>query len=99
MKARVLIALLGTGLMAAPVALAQTKRDTTEKREATSADMREAIAFQRNKDIADARQARKEAIHPSVTYSDANRSADRSMDDSDGRRVKDPGPAVIRKDQ
>ena len=98
MKARALIALLGAGLMVAPLTLAQTKRNTTEKREAVSADMREAIAFQRSKDIADARQARKEAVHPSVTYSDANRSADRSVDDSQGKPVKDPGPTV-RKDQ
>ena len=98
MKARFLVALMGAGLVFAPLALSQTPQTGKEK-PAMSADMREAIAFQRNKDVADARQARKEAIHPSVTYSDTNRSADRSMDPSEGRPVKDPGPATVRKDQ
>jgi hypothetical protein len=99
MKARFLVALMGAGLVFAPLALSQTSQKGMEK-PAMSEDMRQAIAFQRNKDVADARQARKEAIHPSVTYSDTNnRSADRSMDDSQGRPVKDPGPATVRKDQ
>jgi hypothetical protein len=71
--------------------------ETSQKQSGMSADMREAIAFQRAKDRADARQARMEAKHPSVTYTDANRTADRSMDDSPGRPVKDPGPAPAKK--
>jgi hypothetical protein len=98
MKARFLVALMGGGVVFAPLALSQTAQKGNEK-PAMSEDMRQAIAFQRQKDVADGRQARKEAIHPSVTYSDTNRSADRSMDDSQGRPVKDPGPATVRKDQ
>ena len=98
MKARFSVALGGAALLFAPFLAAQTASKGKQE-PAMSQDMREAIAFQRNKDIADARQARKEALHPSVTYSDANRSADRSTDESQGRPVKDPGPATVRKDR
>ena len=73
----------------------QTKKPAAkaESQPAMSEDMREAIAFEHNKDLADERQARLEAKHPSVSYTDANRSADRSVDEStQGRPVKDPGP-------
>ncbi len=49
--------------------------------------MARAIAFQRAKDAADARQARLEARHPSVSYTHgADRGADRDVP-----QVKDPG--------
>jgi hypothetical protein len=55
-----------------------------------------AIAFQRAKDSADARQAKLEERHPSVDYSNA----DRRMDDSTaGRHTPDPGPAQPKKDK
>jgi len=60
--------------------------------------MSQAIAWERSKDVAADRQARKEKTHPSVTYSNANRSADRVDESSDGKIVKDPGPTV-KKDQ
>jgi hypothetical protein len=53
-----------------------------------SEDMRQAIAFEHYKDLAAARQARKEAKHPSVSYSNA----DRTDEESVANRVKDPGP-------
>lgn len=92
MKARLLLGLVGATMVFAPIISAETPRKQ-------SRDIQEAIAFQRAKDRADARQARLEAKHPSVTYSDANRSADRSSDDPQGRPVKDPGPAPSKKDQ
>jgi hypothetical protein len=107
MKARLLVGLMGAGLVFAPLVSAQTpttpatreqkKRPAAKAQKsepAMSADMREAIAFERNKDIADERQARLEAKHPSVSYTDANRSADRNADESQGKPVKDPGPTV-----
>jgi hypothetical protein len=57
-------------------------------------DMRRAIAWERYKDLAAARQAAKERKHPSVSYGQANR----EMDDMSGRPVKDPGPPAYRKD-
>jgi len=55
-----------------------------------SRDMQEAIAFERAKDAADARQARLEARHPSVSNENANRSADRDREDTNGGKVYDP---------
>ena len=58
---------------------------------AVDRDMQRAIAWERHKDQAAARQARKEARHPSVTYS--NNSANRAaQDEPEGRKVIDPGP-------
>jgi hypothetical protein len=96
MKARILVGLLGAGMVFAPIISAATAKKTSP---AMSEDMKRAIAWERFKDQAAARQARLEAIHPSVTYTDANRSADRSADESTpGKIVKDPGPTV-RKDK
>jgi hypothetical protein len=96
MKTRLLLGLVGAGFVFAPIFAAETPR----KESGMTQDMREAIAFQRAKDRADARQERLEAKHPTVTYTDANRSADRSVDPSEGRPVKDPGPApTSKKDQ
>src|SRR5258708_2847507 len=93
MKSRLLLGLMGAGLVFAPMIAAETPKKQT----GMSEDMRQAIAFQRAKDRADARQARLEAKHPSVTYTDANRSADRNMDNLQGTPVKDPGPTPTSK--
>ena len=61
MKTRLLAGLV----LAAPLVCGATPK----KQPAISEDMRRAIAFERYKDLAAARQGRKEAIHPSVTYS------------------------------
>ena len=101
MKRRLLAGLLGAGLMAAPFAFAQdkpqkskhaqTSRDDSDadRTSGMSEDMRQAIAFEHYKDVAAARQERKERAHPSVSYTNADRSADQ---DNGANRVKDPGP-------
>ena len=63
---------------------------------AADRDMQRAIAWERHKDQAAARQAAKERRHPSVTY-DNNTTANRSTDEGvQGRTVKDPGPREYR---
>jgi hypothetical protein len=57
-----------------------------------NSDMQRAIAFERYKDVAAARQARKEARHPSIPKSSADRSADREANAPNA--VRDPGPGV-----
>ena len=73
-------------LLMAPLVFAA---DKPKKSHEMDSDMQRAIAFERYKDLASARQARKEARHPSVTYDRADRSSDR---ENDANRVKDPGP-------
>ena len=75
---------IGIALTLAPLASAQDSRNKQDP----DADMQRAIQFQRAKDRADARQARKEAQHPSVVNSNADR---RVEDPSAGNRVPDPG--------
>ena len=59
---------------------------------AVDRDMQRAIAWERHKDRAAALQARKEARHPSVTYS--NNAANRTTEEEpQGRKVVDPGPS------
>jgi hypothetical protein len=87
MMTRLLAGVLGAGLLLAPFSVAADKDSNSKKQ--MDEDMRRAIAFEHYKDVAAARQARKEAKHPSVTYSNADRSSDR---DTDANRVKDPGP-------
>jgi hypothetical protein len=58
-----------------------------------SSDMQRAIAYERYKDLAAARQARKEAVHPSVTYS----KADQPAEPKNG--VKDPGEPQWQKEK
>jgi hypothetical protein len=95
MKTRLLAGCVGAGLLLAPLVSAETAK----KSRAVSSDMQRAIAFERYKDLASARQARKEARHPSVTYSNADR-ADRSTDEStQGKKVIDPGPGRQRDKQ
>ncbi|MBZ5725142.1 MAG: hypothetical protein LAP87_09115 [Acidobacteriia bacterium] len=86
MKTMFLTGLLGASLLLTP-GFAATKKA------ATSGDMKQAIAFERNKAAADARQSRIEARHPSAARAD--RSANRSVDQ--GRKVKDPGEPATRK--
>lgn len=59
------------------------------QKKSTTDDMRKAVAFERAKERADARQAAIEAKHPTVFYNQADRSAEES---TTGNRVSDPGP-------
>ena len=68
MNAKLLAGALGAVLLCSPIAFAQEERSSK-----MSEDMRQAIAFQRYKDAADARQARIEARR---LGSDADRSSD-----------------------
>ena len=56
-----------------------------KKKDQSSDEMAQAIAFERQKDAAAARQARIEAKHPTVTYSnsEAERGADRDAPKTD----------------
>ncbi len=78
----------GTGLAAD-----KNTHQTTTQNQGMSADMRRAIAFQRAKDRADARQAAIERRHPTVLYNQAERSAE-EMPPPGRRLVPDRGPAV-----
>jgi hypothetical protein len=98
MKINFLAGLVGAALILAPAGLAQRQDDgqTRSQSSRNSDDVRQAIAFQRGKDRADARQARLEARHPSVDYSNA----DRLMDESNtGRPTPDPGERQWKKDK
>ena len=91
MRTRIFAGLLGAGMVFAMVASAQTP----DKEGATSKDMREAIAFERNKDAADARQVRLEATHRNGADSKTTGSADRSMDDSaQAQTVSEQKPVI-----
>ena len=57
---------------------------------AADRDMQRAIAWERHKERAAARQARIEKTRPSVTYT--NNSADRADQNAPSSAVKDPGP-------
>ena len=70
MNAKLLAGALGAVLLFSPITLAQEERSGSKMSE----DMRQAIAFQRNKDMADARQARIEARR--LGASDADRSSE-----------------------
>ena len=86
MNTRLLAGVLGAGLLIAPFSFAADEQ--RKSKSSKDDDMRRAIAFERYKEQAAARQERKEARHPSVTYNNADRSGDRDAAD----RVKDPGP-------
>jgi hypothetical protein len=90
--------IVAAGLLFAPLSSADTAKKTRARveRQAMSDDMHRAIAWEHWKDEAAAIQARKEARHPSVTYGNANRSADREAE-PEGRVVKDPGEAQYRR--
>jgi hypothetical protein len=99
MKTHLLTGVVGVVLTLGPLGFAQERQDNQSKISAQQNEakgVQAAIAFERAKDRADARQARLEARHPSVDYSNA----DRSMDDSsDGYRVPDPQPAPTKHDK
>jgi len=77
-----LIGLVTAGFLFSPFANAG---DKPQKKNRADDDMAQAIAFERAKDAAAARQARIEAKHPTVTYSssEAERSADRDNSKAD----------------
>ena len=95
MKTTLITGLLGACLAVAPlIAADQAKRtdDSTPKAaHAQDSDMQKAIAFERYKEMAAARQERKEAKHPTVFYTNADRSSD-TQNEEQGRKVipKDP---------
>jgi hypothetical protein len=97
MKINLLAGVLGAALILSPLSRAQQRQDGQTKVTRTQADpdgLQEAIAFQRAKERADARQARLDQRHPSVNYSNAAR----TMDDS-SNHVSDPGPTPVKKDR
>ena len=95
---RLLAAVLGCGLCGASALWAAPPKPRNNAVQ-MSADMREAIAFQRAKDAADARQARLEARHPSVPPAEDENGANRVATPSSNRhKVVDPGPAQWRRD-
>ena len=105
---KLLAGMLGLGLWCGPALLAQTDstqtkpmKKATSHEQSMSADMREAIAFQRNKDAADARQARLESRHPSVPAVDDEHSANRAEKDPNAPPppVKDNGPGQVKHEQ
>jgi hypothetical protein len=90
MKRLLAIVSVASSLLIGPFAQAAEKRKPDN-------DMQRAIAWEQYKDRAAAIQARKEAKHPSVTYSNSN-NANRETDESTpGRKVVDPGPPDSRK--
>jgi hypothetical protein len=100
MNTRVITGTIGAFLLLTPLTYAQDQKPSPAKAiqaksSGMSEDMRQAIAFERAKDSAAARQARIEA-HRSRT----DQSADRMMDDKDtGRKVKDTKAPGAKRDQ
>ena len=86
---------LGTALLASTAVAADRPARNNKQNQAQveqmSPDMREAIEFQRAKDRADARQAAKEARHPTVFYNGAERSDQGSMP---GKKIPDQGATL-----
>lgn len=99
MHRNLLAGVIGAALVLSPFGFAQQPPKSQQKAaqpQRESDGVQQAIAFQRSKDRADARQAKLEARHPSVDYS----SADRRVDDSTaGRHAPDPGPVQPKKDK
>jgi hypothetical protein len=96
MNRTLLTGLIGAALVLTPLGFGQQAQENQHPKKEDAAGVQRAIAFQRAKDRADARQARLEARHPSVDYSNA----DRRMDDSEeGHHLKDPGAAPQKKDK
>jgi hypothetical protein len=85
--------LLGSLAVAAGQPAQKTKQNQAAD-ESMSADMREAIAFERAKDRADARQAALEAKHPTVFYNQAERDQAAQEGSAPGKKVPATGPAV-----
>jgi hypothetical protein len=108
MHRNLLTGVIGAALVLGPLGFAQQPQNSqreaaqpqrgpkTAEPRGESDGVQQAIAYQRAKDRADARQAKLEERHPSVDYSNA----DRRMDDSSGgRHAPDPGPAQPKKDK
>ena len=97
MFAKIFPATLGVALLVAPALSAQDNRKPSPTRQNAevredrntedSRAIQEAIAFERHKDAAAARQMQMEARRPSVTDNNADRSV--PSDPSQGRAVKD----------
>src|SRR3954453_5877958 len=105
MKIRLLAGTLGAMILLAPMACAQDDRkpspskSTEAKGSGMSEDMRQAIAFERAKDRAAARQARIEARKSGADRSADRVREDRSREDKDtGRKVKDTKAPGDKKD-
>jgi hypothetical protein len=80
----------------AGLAMAATGVAAEKKASRGDEDMRRAIAFERSKDAAAARQARREAKRPTVS---SNSSAERSVEEQPaGRAVPDPGERTRQRD-
>ena len=77
MKTTLFAGVLGACLVLAPLSAADNTKRANDKAHNNDSDMQRAIAFERYKDLAAARQARKEAKHPTVFYNNADRRADR----------------------
>jgi hypothetical protein len=90
MKTRVFAGMVGALLLLAPLSAADSERRNSRNGSQDS-DMQRAIAEERYKDMASAREARKEARHPTVFYNNADRQAN-SDDDMQGRKVKPTDP-------
>ncbi len=80
--------IITVALFLAPLSFAQTRvgdqAAVNSDKRIEDSDMRQAIQFQRAKDRADARQARRERAHPSITYGNDRQSVERNT-------VPDPG--------
>jgi hypothetical protein len=76
-----LVGLVTAGFVLSPFAYAA---DRPQKKDRVDDDMAQAIAFERQKDAAAARQARIEAKHPTVTYSNTEADRDTSKADKSG---------------
>lgn len=85
MHKRFLAGFLAAGFLLAPVLFAADEPKKKDSKE--SDEVAQAIAFERYKDAAAARQARIEAKHPTVT--DSNSDADRNADQSKSKRDND----------
>lgn len=92
MKARLFTGLVAAGLVLLPLSAA----DQTAKRKADTekqdSEMQRAIAFEHYKDLAAARQERREAKHPTVFYNNADREANREDAMPPGKKVIPKNP-------
>jgi hypothetical protein len=94
MHAKLLAGFVSAAFVLAPLCQAADPQKRTGNTQ--DSDMARAIAFQRQKDAADARQARLEAKHPSVGYSN---SAERSADRASGNEAGDPGEGQVQREK
>jgi hypothetical protein len=95
MHRNLLTGVIGAALVLSPLGFAQNSQQKAAQPQREDG-VQQAIAFQRAKDRADARQAQLEKRHPSVDYSNADR---RMEDSNDGRHTPDSGPAQPKKDK